>query len=366
MLELKTLKLDTPEFFAGDLFIRKNVAGLAVLLFSEHLPRMVTSRDADGVPTSFKLEDTDIDELHQIANLIVDEICLPPIEIAVSKTEQPLDDSKWDTVHLHGASLLRHALIYMETRHSIKHGDPGRLLLVYRFLGPIFRATGRSNYASEMLEVLHRCRHEWGPTLRTTILAHSLVNTTGKPDGWLGIDQYQEHDVRTHKVDFALSQQRNDDNELHKKISPLLHTFRAIRTSFWKKFELCGLKTSKANNRLRDHAYTLAKAFHKEEVIKWKFDRRSLAYETAQGQLKEWTKVYDPENANRNFKATTTDPLKKGYVMMMDTEASTSIVSYFRRRVHKVTHTLMFALVEALASYRMDTDDDTDLELEDE
>jgi hypothetical protein len=234
-LEKTNLKLDNPEFFEGDLLISKCVAGLAYVLIGKELDDVVTQRDTNGMPTGFDIENIDVDHLHNIAKKIVTDMCQSPREIALENDADPAEPFSWDTLYLHGSSMLRHGLLHSELRDAVRQGDPGRVWATFPYFCAVFRATNKHIYSREIIELLHRYHNIWTPDLRMAMLCHSVVNTTGKPGCWEGIDQYQEHGVRTHKVDFPLPDQRKPDNEYHRRLGSLLAMFRKLKARWWRR-----------------------------------------------------------------------------------------------------------------------------------
>lgn len=107
---------------------------------------------------------------------------------------------------------LRDALISREFTDSIKAGDSGRIVFVLKLLALSFRCNGRSQYAYEMLHLVHNLTHIWPKpiryvkfdlarlnleltfiTHRNIILNNWLVNPTGNPFSWVEVDLMQEH-----------------------------------------------------------------------------------------------------------------------------------------------------------------------------
>jgi hypothetical protein len=160
------MKLDTPDFHDGDLFIRLYMGALSYLHLSEHMPERKQPAEGAGLFT-FNTEGLTTEELVAAANKVVETRLEVSVEQAAVNGADPDDPTEWDSVFLHGASVLRHALIYTELRHAVKHGDPGRMKALFPYLIPIFKSTGKHKYAGELLEVMKRWKYVQQPCIFT-------------------------------------------------------------------------------------------------------------------------------------------------------------------------------------------------------
>ncbi|TFY51101.1 hypothetical protein EVJ58_g10739 [Rhodofomes roseus] len=98
-----------------------------------------------------------------------------------------------DMVFENAILLFRDALILRLLTDTVKCGDSGRLVLVFKILALYYRGCGRTKYAQEVLFVLHNITHVWPEPLRNVVLQNWLVNPTGKPNAWVEVDLMQEH-----------------------------------------------------------------------------------------------------------------------------------------------------------------------------
>lgn len=73
--------------------------------------------------------------------------------------------------------------------------DTGRIMLSLEYITIMFQASGLMNYAQELLELTTSFRYEWGSELKEMYLNNILVNMSGKVEGWMEIDRFQEHVV---------------------------------------------------------------------------------------------------------------------------------------------------------------------------
>ncbi|EPS92574.1 hypothetical protein FOMPIDRAFT_1056740 [Fomitopsis schrenkii] len=98
-----------------------------------------------------------------------------------------------DMVFENAVLFIRDALLMRLLTDTIKTGDSGRLALLLKPLALFYRGTGRSNYAQELLYLIHNLTNVWPEPLRKIIMNNWLVNPTGKANSWVEVDLMQEH-----------------------------------------------------------------------------------------------------------------------------------------------------------------------------
>lgn len=104
------------------------------------------------------------------------------------------EDSKMttDKVREYGRQLLGLGLLYEEYSDAIREGDGERLLRCWRYLLPIFKASGRKNYACEVLNMLYQHQYQL-PQLSSQLLWSRFVNLHGRPGKNIPGDLHMEH-----------------------------------------------------------------------------------------------------------------------------------------------------------------------------
>ncbi len=116
-----------------------------------------------------------------------------------------------DTIYENALLFMRDALHIREFTDVIKVRDSGRIVIMLKRLALLYRGTGRTKYAHEMLHLIHNVTHVWPKPLRyerslttfdfitneifasTIILNNWLVNPTGRANSFLPVDLLQEH-----------------------------------------------------------------------------------------------------------------------------------------------------------------------------
>ncbi|KAI1784236.1 hypothetical protein LXA43DRAFT_902027 [Ganoderma leucocontextum] len=144
----------------------------------------------------------------------------------VDETE-PLQSG--DMIFENMSLFLRDALIMREFNDAIKSGYSGRIIRVLKMLALIYRGSGRTKYAYEMLHLIHNLTHLWPTALRNIMIKNWLVNPTGKEDAWVPVDLLQEHMNFWVKVIYK-AQGSNASWEWLEMISPCVALLRKLAT----------------------------------------------------------------------------------------------------------------------------------------
>ncbi len=134
---------------------------------------------------------------------------------ATAKPDDPPFDPLADPLQVgdmlfENASLFfRDALILYEFNDAIKGGYSGRIVRVLKALALMYRGSGQTKYAHELLHLIHNLTHVWPKPLRyvpshsltapltiscsNIMMKNWLVNPTGRPNAWVPVDLLQEH-----------------------------------------------------------------------------------------------------------------------------------------------------------------------------
>ncbi|EKM56352.1 uncharacterized protein PHACADRAFT_183061 [Phanerochaete carnosa HHB-10118-sp] len=119
----------------------------------------------------------------------VDRMCRDRLRELRKHGDQAMQESlfKGNMVVENVILFLRSLLIFREFCDEIKVGNSGRVLLVLKMFALMYRGTGRSKYAYEMLHLIHNLTHVWLEELLY------LVNPTGHPNGFIPVNLLQKH-----------------------------------------------------------------------------------------------------------------------------------------------------------------------------
>ncbi|KAI0690244.1 hypothetical protein C8T65DRAFT_834461 [Cerioporus squamosus] len=126
-----------------------------------------------------------------------------------------------DMLFENASLFFRDALIMSEFNDAIKGGYSGRIIRVLKALALMYRGSGRTKYAHELLHLVHNLTQVWPKPLRDVIIKNWLVNPTGRPNNWVPVDLLQEHMNFWIKVIYK-AQGSNASWEWLKVISPVL------------------------------------------------------------------------------------------------------------------------------------------------
>lgn len=85
-------------------------------------------------------------------------------------------------------------LLFMNYRDAIKEGDGERVMICWKFMLPIYKATGRKNYAIEAFHAISNCKL-LPPRQAHQLIWSRFVNVHGKgiPGNNIPCDLYVEH-----------------------------------------------------------------------------------------------------------------------------------------------------------------------------
>ncbi|KAK0544916.1 hypothetical protein OC844_007417 [Tilletia horrida] len=163
-----------------------------------------------------------------------------------------MDAEHPDQVLGHSVALFRDLGVYIELRHAVKHGAPGRVMAMLRQALPRFQAGGHHRYVVECLEMLMSVRFELPPALKQVMLAATLVNHAGLPDSFLAADLDIEHMVHDLKHVFPV-QGKAGGFDRQRRIGELLPLLRGCKAQLFRAFSISSLDTKHAQ---RDRSLT--------------------------------------------------------------------------------------------------------------
>ncbi|THU75799.1 hypothetical protein K435DRAFT_880153 [Dendrothele bispora CBS 962.96] len=217
------------------------------------------------------------------------------------------NNSGVDIIYQNTCRLLRDLLYVQELIHSISHGDFGRVEDLFPDLARIFRGAGSNNYCIEILHFLHAVQKVWTPGFANIMRDNMLVNVSGLPGHFMGIDMNIEHIIGELKILLA-SKGVYTDWHTYRDISPAIkylellkkrvrystkcayqktgHTKGDFSTLVWRvasvaeSYQLLEEQTERAENKVAVAFPDLLAIGHK------KFESSTL--NTFNAKLKEW------------------------------------------------------------------------------
>jgi len=98
-----------------------------------------------------------------------------------------------DRVYFYAQEILSLGLLYMELCDAVKQGDGERLMLVWKYLLPVFKASNRVHYSNEALSLLCQVNITLPPQLANQVKWSRFINVHGRPGHNISCDLHMEH-----------------------------------------------------------------------------------------------------------------------------------------------------------------------------
>lgn len=104
-----------------------------------------------------------------------------------------LPSTKKGTIHTYACETLSLCLLLQELRDAIREGDGNRVMVVWKYLFPIFKATGHKNYSIEAFTLLCQYYFILPPQLAEQLKWSRFINTHGTRGTNISMDLHIEH-----------------------------------------------------------------------------------------------------------------------------------------------------------------------------
>ncbi|KAE8248177.1 hypothetical protein A4X03_0g6851 [Tilletia caries] len=257
-------------------------------------------------------------------------------------------DDHIDLLFSHGMCLFRDLAVYMELRHATKHGDPGRIFAVLRQCLPRFQAGGQHRYVVETMEMLYQMKYELPPPLRTAMMAATLVNHSGRPDGFFPVDLDIEHIVFDCKNTFPV-QAKAGGEQRQRRIGELLPTLRAIKNTMYQAYSITSVDTTR---RRADTSFTstrLSSELEEYAVL----ERQTRGRESS---------VFDPRKIAKRPKKKMPDTFTTGIDGLIGTSTRAgAIQTFIDQRRSNTSDAIIDGLEEEAAGTHVDVNIERDM-----
>ena len=149
-----------------------------------------------SVPQEIWMEDDDCRKkiLEDIATHIISE----HVDLATAFLEP--DSDRCGTAYDYACEVLTLGLFIMDFKDAVREGDGDHILLLWKYMMLFFRATGRTNYATEAFTLLAQCNIILPPNLCEQVKWSRFVNVHGLPGHNISADLHMEHLNKVVKV----------------------------------------------------------------------------------------------------------------------------------------------------------------------
>lgn len=169
-----------------------------ILVAAMHFLQMSSLDDvppASHVSPDLWMEDDSVREsvLTKISSSIVD------LHVDL-KTEFSKPPTPCGTVCDYSNEVISLGLLYLNFKDAVKEGDGDRILIMWKYFLPIFKATGHKNYALEAMTLLTQYFVTLPPNLAAQLKWSRFINVHGLPGRNISCDLYMEHINRIIKV----------------------------------------------------------------------------------------------------------------------------------------------------------------------
>lgn len=93
----------------------------------------------------------------------------------------------------HTREVMSLGLLYLDFKDAVREGDGDRVLLLWKYLLLLFKASGRKNYAIEAVTLLTQYHITLPPNLAEQVKWSRFINVHGKPGHNISCDLHTEH-----------------------------------------------------------------------------------------------------------------------------------------------------------------------------
>ena len=113
--------------------------------------------------------------------------------VCLTILSKPQTHQNTDHVQEYMKEVMTLGILYLNYKDSVREGDGLRVLLIWKFLLPIFQATNRRNYSLEILQSLYKYYYIFSPREANQFLWSRFINTRGLPGKNIPADLHLEH-----------------------------------------------------------------------------------------------------------------------------------------------------------------------------
>ncbi|KAG0247481.1 hypothetical protein DFQ27_001986 [Actinomortierella ambigua] len=122
-------------------------------------------------------------------------------------------------------------------------------------------------YAAELLRLTYLMREGWTPEWKRTALSSMFVNPTGRDDGFIPTDQYQEQNIRLIKDMYMPNNSTMSWQYLISSITPIIRLLTTVRANLEKEFKTPFNSNKRAPVEIHRDVCMILNVFRKFDVL---------------------------------------------------------------------------------------------------
>ncbi|KAF9177079.1 hypothetical protein BGZ50_009236, partial [Haplosporangium sp. Z 11] len=261
LLRRKNLTKESLNFKAADELL-KIVFEALLLLLKEFLIPII------GVSDEF--------DILQVADSIFDTLInLDPLTTSQSPK---IFDRPCTTADINALLLLRDVAVYIELGSAIKAGDIGRIRSILPTITMMMHGGGNTNYARELLRLLHGMRHTWTVEWKRRVLSSMLVNPKGVVGEWMATDMYQETNNYLLKAVFAAKGPNMSWEYLRDYVSTNIRAFQEIARMFEQAVGAKFHNPAHVRSSFETEVHKVKMAFKDSGILTWELSEDKRAF----------------------------------------------------------------------------------------
>ncbi|KZS95038.1 hypothetical protein SISNIDRAFT_408834 [Sistotremastrum niveocremeum HHB9708] len=199
---------------------------------------------------------------------------LPGQKFSSQRAKFPL--SERDPVFENNQLWFRDILTYIEHYKAGKAGDIGRLLDTLVPASFIFKAAGKHKYAVHTLRHYAFLKHGCPPDVARVVMQSWLVNPTGKPDGYRGVDWLVERNNLATKSIYSGKSSNHTVATLIKR-SPLIEILRQCHLLIDRNFALAHKNDKHKRPSISKNNERLHKKYEEDRVFEYIIGREAYS-----------------------------------------------------------------------------------------
>ncbi len=196
--------------------------------------------------------------------------------LSLEKKKQPQDPLK-DCVQNYCCSSFGLCLLACDFTDARKHGNGGRILLLYKFMLFHFKAVGKSKYAYQILRLFAQTKCLLSPRMAHQLIWNRFINLKGKIDTNVEMDRVMEHKNKRFKQECRGFHGKITEKSVE-RVGQAAHSLDKILHLADKAAEVHKSSGKHTKVSAKDDVLALLTRMHKEGIFSHKPGRKLHAF----------------------------------------------------------------------------------------